>query len=125
MHQAKTFGCQVAVCSFVHLYIRPHAHHSRKISNFHGLSCFIYFIICFCFCFIFFGLLGLTSLLLLSQTNKLSERKDLVKFRLGNHKLGIETGIYDQISPRAVRLCPIRDSNQIEDESHFLTHCMQ
>ena len=32
----------------------------------------------------------------LGLTNKLSERKELVKFRIGNHKLRIETGRYDQ-----------------------------
>ena len=34
----------------------------------------------------------------LDQTSKLSERKELVKFRIGNHKLRIETGRYDQNS---------------------------
>lgn len=33
----------------------------------------------------------------LGLTNKLSERKELVKFRIGNHKLRIETGRFDQI----------------------------
>ena len=32
----------------------------------------------------------------LGLTNKLSERKELVKFRIGNHKLRIEAGRYDQ-----------------------------
>ena len=48
----------------------------------------------------------------LGLTNKLSERKELVKFRKGNHKVRIETGG-----------CPICASNQIEDESHFLKYC--
>ena len=39
----------------------------------------------------------------LGLTSKLSERKGLVKFRIGNHKLMIETGRYDQI----IKLCPI------------------
>ena len=56
----------------------------------------------------------------LGLTSKLSERKELVKFRIGNHKLRIEAGRYDQI-PRVNRLCPICESNQIEDESYFLT----
>ena len=55
----------------------------------------------------------------LGLTSKLNERKQLVKFRIGNHKLRIETGRYDQI-PRVDRLCP---SNQIEDESHFPIYC--
>ena len=55
----------------------------------------------------------------LGLTNKLRERKELVKLRIGNHKLRIETDRYDP-SPRVNRLCPICASNQIEDESHFL-----
>jgi len=58
----------------------------------------------------------------LGLTSKLSERKEQVKFRIGNHKLRIETGRYDQIT-RVNRLCPICESNQIEDESHFLIYC--
>jgi len=58
----------------------------------------------------------------LGLTSKLSERKELLTFRIGNHKLRIETGRYDQI-PRANRLCPICACNQIEDESHFLIYC--
>ena len=41
----------------------------------------------------------------LELTSKLNERKELVKFRIGNHKLMIETGRYSQI-PRVNRLCP-------------------
>jgi len=41
---------------------------------------------------------------------------------IGNHKLLIETGRYDQI-PRDNRLCPTCKSNQIEDEIHLLFHC--
>ena len=58
----------------------------------------------------------------LGLTSKLSERKELVKFRIGNHKLRIETGRYDQV-PRVNRLCPICASNQIEGESHFFIYC--
>ena len=58
----------------------------------------------------------------LGLTSKLNERKEQVKFRIGNHKLRIETGRYDQI-PRVNRLCPLFKSYQIEDESHFLTYC--
>ena len=58
---------------------------------------------------------------LLGLTNKISERKEVVKLRIGNHKLRIETGRYDQI-PRFNRLCPICASNQAEDESHFLIY---
>ena len=58
----------------------------------------------------------------LGLTSKLSERKELVKLRIGNHKLSPRTGRYDQI-PRVNRLCPICASNQIEDEYHFLIYC--
>ena len=46
----------------------------------------------------------------------------LVIFRIGNHKLRIETGRLDQI-PRVNRLCSLCKCNQIEDESHFLLYC--
>ena len=45
-----------------------------------------------------------------------------MKLRIGNHKLLIETGRYDQI-PRDNRLCHSCGSNQIEDEFHLLFHC--
>ena len=34
----------------------------------------------------------------------------------------IETGRYNQ-TPHDKRLCPVRDSNAIEDEIHFLCYC--
>ena len=51
-----------------------------------------------------------------------ANRKDLVKIRISNHKLMIETGRYNQTS-RNDRLCPICNSGIIEDEFHFLFHC--
>ena len=57
----------------------------------------------------------------LGLTNKLSERKELLKLRIGNHKLRIENGRYYQI-PKVNRLCRICASNQIEDESYFLIY---
>ena len=45
-----------------------------------------------------------------------------MKFRIGNHKLLIETGRYSQI-PRGNRLTPTCRSNQIEDEIQLLFHC--
>ena len=53
----------------------------------------------------------------LGFTRKLNGRKELVKLRIGNHKLMIETGRYDQIS-RFDRLCPSCGSNEVEDEIH-------
>ena len=49
----------------------------------------------------------------LDLTRKLNNRKELVKLRIGNHKLLIETGRYDN------RLCPTCKSNQIEDDSEI------
>ena len=47
-----------------------------------------------------------------------ANRKDLVKIRISNHKLMIETGGYNQTS-RNNRFCPICNSGVIEDEFHF------
>ena len=58
----------------------------------------------------------------LDLTKKITNRKALVKLRIGNHKLMIESGRYDQI-PRENRLCPSYRSNEIEEETHFLFNC--
>jgi len=58
----------------------------------------------------------------LELTNKLNERKELVKLRMGNHILMIETGRFSEI-PSVNRLCPTCGSNQIEDEIHLLFLC--
>ena len=58
----------------------------------------------------------------LGPTSKLNERKELMKFKIGNHKLRIETDRYDQIS-RVNRLCPLCKSNQTADESLLLISC--
>ena len=60
-----------------------------------------------------------TSSPYLGLTGKLRERKQLVKFGIGNHKLRIETGRYDHN-----RLGTIFESNHIEDESLFLMCCI-
>ena len=57
----------------------------------------------------------------LGITSILNKRKELVKFRIGDHKLRLETGRYDQI-PRVNRFCPLCKSNQIQDEFHFLIY---
>jgi len=61
-----------------------------------------------------------TPICYLELTSKLNERKELVKFKIGNHKLMIEISRYIQI-PRVNRYCPTCGSNQIEDEIHFFT----
>ena len=45
-----------------------------------------------------------------------------MKLRIGNHKLGIETGRYDN-TPRCERLCSLCDMNEIGNEIHFLFRC--
>ena len=59
---------------------------------------------------------------LFTPVKKFTERRNLVKFEISNHKLNmIELGRY-QIDhmPRENRLCPLCKSKQIEDENHFL-----
>ena len=51
-------------------------------------------------------------------TRKNPNRKTLVKLRISNHKLNIQTGRYDK-SLRCDRICPDCGIN-IEDEAHFL-----
>ena len=58
----------------------------------------------------------------LDITRKNCNRKTLVKLRIGNHKLEIETGRYDN-TPRCERLCSLCDMNEIEDQIHFLLRC--
>ena len=58
----------------------------------------------------------------LDLTKKSNERKELVKFRIRNHKLSIEIGRFDQI-PTEGRLCLTYGSNRIEDEVHFFFVC--
>ena len=50
--------------------------------------------------------------------------RNLVKFKVSNHKLMIELGRYQRNHiPRENRLCSLRKSNQVENESHFLFQC--
>ena len=62
-----------------------------------------------------------TPSIYLDVTRKNPNRKTLVKLRISNHKLNIETGRYDKIS-RCDRICPVC-SLDIEDEIHFLFDC--
>ena len=57
----------------------------------------------------------------LQRLRNFNERRNLMKFKLSNHKLMIELGRYqtDHIS----RLCPLCKSNQVENETHFLLDC--
>ena len=62
----------------------------------------------------------------LYQLRNFNERRNLVKFKISNHKLMIELGRYqiDHV-PRENRLCPLCDSSQIENENHVLFQCQQ
>ena len=53
---------------------------------------------------------------------KRNERSVLAQFRCGILPLRVETGRYVGEKPEE-RLCKICDSQQIEDETHFLLHC--
>ena len=53
--------------------------------------------------------------------HRFPNRKTLVKLRISNHKLNIDTGRCDKIS-RCDRICPVC-SLDIEDEIHFLFDC--
>ena len=62
-----------------------------------------------------------TPSIYLDVTRKNPNRKALVKLRISNHKLNIETGRYDKISG-CDRICPVCGLS-IEDEIHFLFNC--
>ena len=62
-----------------------------------------------------------TPSIYLDVTRKNPNRKTLVKLRISNHKLNIETGRYYKIS-RCDRICPVCGPN-IEDEILFLFNC--
>ena len=62
-----------------------------------------------------------TPSIYLDVTRKNPKRKTLVKLRISNHKLNIETARCNKIS-RCDRICPVC-SLDIEDEIHFLIDC--
>ena len=53
----------------------------------------------------------------LNQLRNFYVRRNLVMFRISNHRLLIELGRYE------TRLCPLCKSNQVENETHFLLQC--
>ena len=60
----------------------------------------------------------------LPQLRNFNERRNLVKFKISNHKLMIELGRYQtDHMPRESRLCPLCKSNQAKNENHFLFQC--
>ena len=58
----------------------------------------------------------------LDVTTNSTNRKDLMKIRISNHKLIIETGRYNQ-TPHNDIFCPVCNSGVIEDEIHLFLLC--
>lgn len=58
----------------------------------------------------------------LLEISNFKTRQLFTKFRVSDHKLEIETGRYQNI-PRDKRLCKFCNSNEIDDEYHFLLNC--
>ena len=60
----------------------------------------------------------------LYQLRHYDEQQNFVKFKISNHKLIIEHGRY-QIDhlPKENRLCPLCNSNQVEDKIHCFFYC--
>jgi len=61
---------------------------------------------------------------LLSKCLTWRQKRNLAKFRLGDHKLRIETGRHNR--PRLLpeqRICRACSMNKVEDEIHFLIEC--
>ena len=60
----------------------------------------------------------------LDMINNPHHRTAINKFRLGNHKLHIETGRHTiPKTPVHLRICSFCHSNEIENEPHFLFSC--
>ena len=60
----------------------------------------------------------------LYQLRHYDERQHFVKFKISNHKIMIEQGRcqIDHL-PREHRLCPLCNSNQVEDKMNFFFQC--
>ena len=53
-----------------------------------------------------------------------SQKKTLNKFKLGNHRLQIETGSHTvPKTPENPRICPFCHLNKVEHKLHFLNNC--
>ena len=58
---------------------------------------------------------------LFTSVRNFNERRNLVKFRISDHKLMVEQG-RNQVDhvPRDNRLCPLCKLNQVKNDTHFL-----
>ena len=53
-----------------------------------------------------------------------SHQISLTRLRISNHRLQVEQGRYTRPpTARELRLCPICNLGEVEDEEHFLTRC--
>ena len=60
----------------------------------------------------------------LNIITNINHKKTLNKFRLGNHRLQIETGkLTVPKTPENLLICPICHLNEVEQELHFLFNC--
>lgn len=60
----------------------------------------------------------------LNTINNSLHKPTLKKFRLGNHKLSIETGRHTiPKTPENFRICPFCQLNEVEHEFHFIFSC--
>ena len=60
----------------------------------------------------------------LNIITNINHKKTLNKFRLGNHRLQIETGKYTvPKTPENLRICPFGHLNEVEQELHLLFNC--
>ena len=64
---------------------------------------------------------NILHLFISSRVRHYDERQNFFKFKISDHKLMIQHGRYQiNHSPREKRLCPLSNSNQVENEIHFL-----
>ena len=60
----------------------------------------------------------------LNIITNINHKKTLNKFRLGNHRLQIETGKHTvPKTPENLRICPFCHLNEVEQELHLLFNC--
>ena len=60
----------------------------------------------------------------LNTINNSSHKKTINKFRLGNHRLRIETGRHTiPKTPENLRICLFCHLNEVEHELHFILNC--
>jgi hypothetical protein len=62
----------------------------------------------------------------ISVVKNTNHRRALTALRISSHQLRIERGRYNRpVTPRNLRICQHCESDEIEDESHFLLSCIK